>query len=348
VLALVAFDVTVKVAAPELLNVVEPDNPVPEVAKVRVFANDPENEEAVQTPVALIVVAFRNAVVETPVALKFPANPPTAVIVPALKLPDASLATIADAVLALVAFDVTVKVAAPELLNVVEPDNPVPEVAKVRVFANDPENDDAVTIPVALTVVALRNPTVETPVEFTLPFIPPDTVRFPSVPTLVRDELTTPDPSAVELRTEVPLISYCLPVTTLISSDEVHAAVELTQLNVLSVAPFSVIPPPSAVTSVGDATSARIIFLSSITRLTLLRLVVVPFTVRFPVTVRSPPTVAAALTFTVVALRNATVETPVAFTFPLNPPLAVILVKVAVVPERVGIVAAAPTFTVVA
>ena len=42
------------------------------------------------------------------------------------------------------------------------------------------------------------------------------------------------------------------------------------------------------------------------------------------------------------------VETPELFTAPLIPPLAVILVKVAVVPERVGIVAAALTLTVVA
>jgi hypothetical protein len=96
-----------------------------------------------------------------------------AVIVPALKLPDASRATTVETVLALVALEVTVKVAAPELLNVVEPDNPVPEVPRVRVFANGPENEEAVQTPVALTVVALRNPTVETPVEFMLPDRPP-------------------------------------------------------------------------------------------------------------------------------------------------------------------------------
>ena len=45
-------------------------------------------------------------------------------------------------------------------------------------------------------------------------------------------------------------------------SDEVHASVASTQLNVLSVVPFNVIPPPSAVTSVGVAVSPRTIFLS--------------------------------------------------------------------------------------
>ena len=74
-----------------------------------------------------------------------------AVIVPALKLPDASLATTVETVFAEVALLVTVNVAAPELLNVVDPERPVPEVFSVRVFAKDPENDDAVTIPVAFT-----------------------------------------------------------------------------------------------------------------------------------------------------------------------------------------------------
>jgi hypothetical protein len=247
VLALVAFEVTVKVAGLEPLYVVDPERPVPEVFRVKVLrlavgadqvpsplknvvllgvplppslaavtipedmldpfsavkdAPEPENEEAVQTPVAFTfplnpplavilvkvavvpervgivaaaptftVVACKNAVVETPVALTFPTS--AAVIVPALKLPEASRATTVETVLALVAFDVTVKVAAPELLNVVEPERPVPEVAKVRVFANDPENEEAVQTPVALTVVALRNPTVETPVEFMLPVYPP-------------------------------------------------------------------------------------------------------------------------------------------------------------------------------
>ena len=56
-------------------------------------------------------------------------------IVPALKLPDASRATIVEAVFALVAFEVTVKVELPDWLavNVAEPDRPVPDTAIVRV-----------------------------------------------------------------------------------------------------------------------------------------------------------------------------------------------------------------------
>jgi hypothetical protein len=58
-----------------------------------------------------------------------------AVIVPAEKLPDASRATIVEAVLALVALDVTVNVELPDWLavNVAEPDRPVPDTAIVSV-----------------------------------------------------------------------------------------------------------------------------------------------------------------------------------------------------------------------
>lgn len=58
-----------------------------------------------------------------------------AVIVPAVKLPEASRATIVLAVLALVALEVIVKVDAPDWLavNVADPDNPVPETPIVNV-----------------------------------------------------------------------------------------------------------------------------------------------------------------------------------------------------------------------
>ena len=58
-----------------------------------------------------------------------------AVIVPALKLPEASRATMVLAVFAFVAFDVTVKVALPAWLavNVCEPDKPVPDTFIVSV-----------------------------------------------------------------------------------------------------------------------------------------------------------------------------------------------------------------------
>ena len=63
----------------------------------------------------------------------FPLN--VAVIVPALKLPEASLATIVEAVFAFVAFDVTVKVTLLAWLavNVCDPESPVPATASVKV-----------------------------------------------------------------------------------------------------------------------------------------------------------------------------------------------------------------------
>ena len=116
----------------------------------------------------------------------------------------------------------------------------------------------------------------------------PETVRPVNVPTDVRDEPVTPVPRAVELTTWTPLISYCFPETKLKSSEEVQASVESIQFNVLSVVPFSVIPPPSAVTSVGVLTSPMMMFLSSTTRLVELTLVVVPLKNTLPDTTRSP------------------------------------------------------------
>lgn len=64
----------------------------------------------------------------------------------------------------------------------------------------------------------------------------------------------------------------------------------MTQFSVLSVAPFNVIPPPSAVVLVGVATEPSSMFLSSTEIVVELTVVVVPLIVTFPVTVRSPPT----------------------------------------------------------
>jgi hypothetical protein len=61
--------------------------------------------------------------------------------------------------------------------------------------------------------------------------------------------------------------------------------VSLSQVQVLSVDPKIVIPPPSAVTSEAAEVDPIPIFLSSITRFTVSIIVVVPLTVKFPVTV---------------------------------------------------------------
>jgi hypothetical protein len=63
------------------------------------------------------------------------------------------------------------------------------------------------------------------------------------------------------------------------------------QLNVLSVVPLIVIPAPSAVVSVGVATEANSIFLSSTLKVVELIVVVVPFTVKSPPTVKLVPIV---------------------------------------------------------
>ena len=72
-----------------------------------------------------------------------------AVIVPAVKFPEASRATMVDAVFALVALDVTVNVELPDWLAVKEadPDKPVPETAM--------DNVPLLTLAAVVAVVAL-------------------------------------------------------------------------------------------------------------------------------------------------------------------------------------------------
>ena len=112
----------------------------------------------------------------------------------------------------------------------------------------------------------------------------PDQVPLVIVPTEVREEPVTPEPNVVAERTDVPLISYTLPVTKLKSSEEVQPIDD--QVIDLSVAPLRVIPPPSAVTSVGEATEPNSIFLSSTVIVVALMVVVVPLIVKSPVTTK--------------------------------------------------------------
>ena len=112
------------------------------------------------------------------------------------------------------------------------------------------------------------------------------------VPTEVRLEPVTPEPSVVPLRTSVPLILYTLPLAMFTCSERVQASVASTQLIVLSVAPLRVIPPPSAVVSVGVVTDPRTRFLSSMVISVELIVVVVPLTVRSPESTRLVPVAA--------------------------------------------------------
>ena len=115
------------------------------------------------------------------------------------------------------------------------------------------------------------------------------TAQEVEVPSVVRYLPELPDCAATR---SVPLYFRVLPDARLMCSEEVHESVASTQLKVLSVAPLSVIPPPSAVTSEGVATSPRTIFLSSTARVVELIVVVVPFTVKSPERVRLVPVAA--------------------------------------------------------
>ena len=90
-----------------------------------------------ETPPILRAVCKAVAVAALPEVLldvvALPLN--AAVIVPALKLPEPSRATIAPPVFAFVALEVTVNVEVPDWLavKVAEPDRPVPETARVNV-----------------------------------------------------------------------------------------------------------------------------------------------------------------------------------------------------------------------
>ena len=112
-----------------------------------------------------------------------------------------------------------------------------------------------------------------------------------TVPNCCKLLLTTVAPIVVELNTLFPSMRNCLPLASSKFSLLVQLSVEFIQLIVLSVAPLSVIPPPSAVTSVGESSAPSSMFLSSTLNSVVLIVVVVPFTVKSPVTVRSLLTV---------------------------------------------------------
>ena len=145
----------------------------------------------------------------------------------------------------------------------------------------------------------------------------------PIVPTDVSEEPVTPEPRVVADRTDVPLISNVLPVTRLKSSEEVQPIED--QVIDLSVAPLRVIPPPSAVTSVGVATEPNSIFLSSTVRVVELTVVVVPLTVKSPVIVALPLTAKSVPTYNFLAMPTP----PVIITAP------VVLEDASVAPESV-------------
>ena len=89
-----------------------------------------------------------------------------------------------------------------------------------------------------------------------------DHVPVVNVPTEVRLDAVTPDPRVLPLKTLVALILNSLPETRSICSLLVQLSLAFNQRNSLFVAPSKLIPPPSAVESVGVLTLPSVIFLS--------------------------------------------------------------------------------------
>ena len=116
----------------------------------------------------------------------------------------------------------------------------------------------------------------------------PDQTPDVIVPTEVKDEFVTPVPKDVDVRTFVLSILYVLPEAKFQLSDD-DQPTPVYQFIFLSVEPFNVIPPPSAVKSDGLDTDPSSIFLSSTERVTEFIVVVVPFIVKSPLTNRLPP-----------------------------------------------------------
>jgi hypothetical protein len=125
-----------------------------------------------------------DGVPSAPPLTRFPLAVPVkaAVIVPAVKLPDASLATIVDAVFALVAFDVTVNVApvAWFAVNVCEPDNPVPATLIVRVaLLTVGTSDVSAIVPVVAGIVIVVVPAAAAALNTVVPEVEPLNVAPP-------------------------------------------------------------------------------------------------------------------------------------------------------------------------
>ena len=102
-------------------------------------------------------------------------------IVPAEKLPDASRATMVDAVFALVALDVTVNVDAPAWLavNVAEPDRPVPDTPIVSVpLLTVGKSEVSAIVPVVAGIVMVVAPAIALGCNVVVPEVDPGIVTL--------------------------------------------------------------------------------------------------------------------------------------------------------------------------
>ena len=102
-------------------------------------------------------------------------------IVPALKLPDASRATIVEAVFRLVALDVTVNVALVAWLavKVCEPDKPVPDTARVNVpLLTVGKSEVSAIVPVVAGIVMVVAPAIALGCNVVVPDVEPGIVTL--------------------------------------------------------------------------------------------------------------------------------------------------------------------------
>lgn len=159
------------------------------------------------------------------------------------------------------------------------PDNPVPIVNVFKLLPNaTPEMVLLVSLVLAILPANMVFVTLPvSPVVTTVP-VTAGIVRVLVPAVAAGDTVMVPD---VE-----PLRNKLLPEAISMCSELVQAPVEFTQLNVLSVVPFNVIPPLSAVVLEGDETAPNSIFLSSTEIVVELIVVVVPFTVKSPLNVK--------------------------------------------------------------
>ena len=123
-----------------------------------------------------------------------------------------------------------------------------------------------VNFPFARVVLPISVPSIE----------PPQISICGIVPKLINDESTTEEPNDVARTISTSLILYVFPSAIFILTLDVNASGLDFHANTLSVVPFTVKPPFSAVISDGEDVDARLMFASDISTSLLLMDVVVP------------------------------------------------------------------------
>lgn len=152
-----------------------------------------------------------------------------AVIVPAVKFPDASRATIVEAVFALVALEVTVNVAAEAWLavKVCEPDSPVPDtfIVNVALLTVGISEVNAI-VPVVAGIVIVVVPAAAAALKLVVPDVEPLKLAPPPPIVGVVNEGEVPNtlaPLPVDVVTPVPpLATGSVPVTPVVKGKPVH------------------------------------------------------------------------------------------------------------------------------